>query len=439
MNKLLCRYLCYYPATLLKGEYVSRALRESRRFQWLNRSVVANHQLERAKAVARWAQENSPYYRQLYEGIDIQSFRSLADFSQLPPITKEDLINHDADIVTPFGGKYETKTTGGSTGHPVRIVKNANALAMERAVTWRAYEWAGVSVGDPQGRFWGVPHSAEGKLRALITDLVANRKRVSAFDLNESSLERYYRELERFKPSYLYGYVSVIEALANFVKRKGLPKISSVKSIITTSEVLYPRSREVIESALGVKVYNEYGCGEVGSIAHECEQGQMHIMADNLLLEVDGAGDGELLVTDFYNYKTPLIRYRVGDYGRLTGEGCACGRGLPVLSNIYGRAYDLLTLKNGTSIHPESLIYVIEDFKAECDAVAQFQAIQTALDQVDIFIVPKGPWSERTAERLIAKMKSKLSSDMNYRVELVNSIQREKSGKMRLVKSDFAA
>jgi phenylacetate-CoA ligase len=439
MNKYVSRYLCYYPATLLKGEKINSALRGSRQFQWLSASEVANHQLHKANKIARWAKENSSFYRELYRDIDIEGIRKLSDFARLPTISKQDLIEREADIQTRFSGRCEAKTTGGSTGHPVRVLKNASALEMERAVTWRAYEWAGVSVGDPQGRFWGVPHTRSGKLRALVTDLVANRKRISAFNLNADSLDAYYRELQSFEPRYLYGYVSAIEALARHVTDRKLPPIASLHSVITTSEILYSGARENIESAFGVKVHNEYGCGEVGSIAHECEHGRMHIMADNLLVEVDGDGQGELLVTDFHNYKTPLIRYRVGDYASLSDQGCSCGRGLPLLDNIYGRAYDLIRLRNGTSIHPESLIYVIEDFKKDFDVISQFQAVQKSHDHVDIYVVPKRSWSEANAKQLEQRMKAHLSGQLEYRIEAVGNLQREASGKMRLVKCAVAA
>lgn len=396
---------------------------------------MADFQLARAKGMAIWAQENSQFYRDLYKGYDVNEIDSLTDFTRLPAVTKTDLIESEDKIVTSFPGRCEMKTTGGSTGHPVRIAKNAKALAMERAVTWRAYEWAGVSVGDPQGRFWGVPHSIKGKLKAALTDIVANRKRISAFSLNPESLNRYYEELKSFKPTYLYGYVSVIQALADHITERRLPPIASVKSIITTSEVLYPQSREKIESAFEVKVYNEYGCGEVGSIAHECEEGRMHVMADNLLVEIDRECEGEILVTDFYNYKTPIIRYRVGDYGSLSEEACPCGRNLPVLSNVYGRAYDLIRLANGTSIHPESLIYVIEDFKAEVNAISQFQAVQTSLADVEINVVAKAGWTDEVAKRLQQQMRKHLSKDLNYCINVVESLHRDKSGKMRLVKS----
>lgn len=435
MNKYLSRYGLYYPATWLKGERVSGLLKEAREFQWRSANEISAYQLRHARNILDWAKTHSAFYQRHFQDVDLNRIRSLDDFARLPSVSKSDLVNHGGEILTAYRSKCEVKTTGGSTGHPVRIVKNAEALAMERAVTWRGYEWAGVEMGDPQGRFWGVPHTRRGRFKAVVTDFIANRKRLSAFQLDEESLARYYQQLKRFKPAYLYGYVSVIEALANHIRDQKLPVLPSLRSVITTAEVLYPQARQNIKSVFGVKVYNEYGCGEVGSIAHECDHGNLHIMADNLLVEIDGQ-DGEIVVTDFFNYKTPLIRYRVGDFGRLSDQACPCGRGLPVLEHVYGRAYDLLRLSSGQAIHPESLIYVVEDFKAECDAILQFQAVQRSHRHVDIFVVPNDKWNEGVAKRLGDSMRAKLSAEIEYSIQVVASIAREKSGKMRLVKSE---
>jgi phenylacetate-CoA ligase len=55
------------------------------------------------------------------------------------------------------------------------------------------------------------------------------------------------------------------------------------------------------------------------------------------------------VVTPLHNFAMPLIRYAIGDYAE-AGPPCACGRGLPVLARILGRARNLLTLPHGERI-----------------------------------------------------------------------------------------
>ena len=87
---------------------------------------------------------------------------------------------------------------------------------------------------------------------------------------------------------------------------------------------------------------------EAGIIAAECEARQgFHIFTNRLILEVvdpetgtplpDGE-DGELLVTPLLYETMPLIRYRIGDVGKiLPYEQCSCGRTLPRMSKTIER------------------------------------------------------------------------------------------------------
>lgn len=439
MNRLISKYLFYYPTVFAKGEFIPLYLEDYRKFQFFSAQRIRDYQLEKVNRLLAYVRKNNAYYQRRFAGRDI-SLASLDDLRSLPMLTKAELIADQAELFSSKGFFASSKTTGGSTGEPVRLFKSAGALARERAATWRGYEWAGVGIGDPQARFWGVPHSASGKVKAAITDLIANRMRLSAFDITPENLDRYYAALVKFKPAYLYGYVSVIDAFAQYLIDNRLAPIPSLKAVITTSEVLSASIRERIETAFQVKVFNEYGCGEVGSIAHECEHGRLHLMADNLIVEIDAPDDapGEIVVTDLFNTATPLIRYRLGDFGSLDSDGCPCGRTLPVLKSVHGRAYDMIRTPAGRSIHPESLIYVFEGLQQKTRAFKQFQAIQTGLDKIVVRLVPAESMSGNLQALIIEHLKNSVSEEIEYSIEICSKLERERSGKMRLVKSNLA-
>jgi phenylacetate-CoA ligase len=441
MNKYLSRYLFYYPSTFMKGELIGAYLKQAREFQWFTTEEIENYQLNRVRKIIRFAMEHSQFYKDRYKNVisSSEDIRSLRDLEKLPVLTKSDLIEHRERISTIWASISGSKVTGGSTGQPVHLKKNPSALARERAVTWRSYEWAGIEIGDPQARFWGVPHTRVGKAKALLTDVIANRLRVSAFDLSENSLFRYYKRMLRFRPAYIYGYVSVIEMLADYLAKHDLPPLPSVRAVITTSEILTPSVRTKIQEALGSPVFNEYGCGEVGSIAHECQYGNLHLMADNLYIDIDAerGSAGEIIVTDFFNYATPLIRYSVGDYGAWGTRECGCRRGLPLIDAICGRAYDLIHTTDGRCVHPEAVIYVFETLQLESGAFRQFQVIQQSYSQMLVRIVPNEGWGPHVEESLIQRLTRHVDSGMRYRVEVCEDISREASGKIRLVKCEL--
>jgi phenylacetate-CoA ligase len=119
-----------------------------------------------------------------------------------------------------------------------------------------------------------------------LIDFIANRKRCSALSFTERDLQAYTAVLEQFGPKYFYGYVSMIEEYAKFFRRNGTTPPFKLKCVTTTSEVLTGSHRRLIEDVFSTKVFNEYGSGELGSVAHECELGSLHVSAENMIVEV---------------------------------------------------------------------------------------------------------------------------------------------------------
>ena len=302
--------------------------------------------------------------------------------------------------------------------------------------------WAGVGIGDRQARFWGVPFGFGGRLKCKMIDFISNRIRLSAFSFDEESLRNYYIKLMTFKPAYLYGYVSFIETFARFVESNGLPLPFKLKCVIVTSEVLTEITRKYLEEVFNCRVFNEYGCGEVGSIAHECEVGNLHIMSENLIIEILAGGEhaldsevGEIVITELNNYVMPLIRYRLSDFGEYTMNSCNCGRGLPIIRRIIGRAYDIIRGPDGRLFHGEFFLYIFEEVKKLNLGVRQFQVIQTGSCELRIRIVPDRNFSDETKRYILGYLVNRMGTKINVQFEIVDTIPREPSGKIRLVKA----
>lgn len=444
LNSTIFKYLVYYPVTLVKGERVAHYLPAYRRQQYLRKEELQDYQRRHLLRLVQYASVHSAHYHgrlddciaAIRSGCSPQEALALAPF-----LTKSELISRQDSIATPRRLWSSKKTTGGSTGEPVTLLKNPDALARERAATWRSYEWAGVSIGDVQVRFWGVPHSQMARRKAQLTDLLSNRVRISAFALKHDSIERHYARIRSLQPKYLYGYVSAMVVLARHIRDGGHHPIDSVRAVITTSEILSAADRHLISTAFRAPVFNEYGCGEVGSIAHECEHGTLHTMADNLIVEIDKKPPerdfGEIVVTDLFNFATPLIRYRIGDYSSRKDLQCPCGRTLPAIGEIRGRAYDLIHLKDGQILHPEALMYILESVQQRTGAFRQFQVVQESLDQFTVRVVPNGALPIEAVNEVIEAFHNRVSRTATVLVVQVAELPREPSGKMRVVKSQL--
>jgi len=109
-----------------------------------------------------------------------------------------------------------------------------------------------------------------------------------------------------------------------------------------------PRMIDRIVSSFAAPFRNLYGTNELGVIAASCGH-SLHVLEESFVIEIFSEGrpapegtPGEIVVTDLRNTAMPLIRYRVGDVGRITTGVCSCGRNTVNLA-ILGRVQEQLT------------------------------------------------------------------------------------------------
>jgi len=443
-NKYFFKYGVYYPVIFLKTKGFFSVKSRLFETQYWEPEKIVELQLEKARKLLEYAKSNIPIYKEKLSGIEPNSILTIKDFNRLPLLDKETVKNKQLDFMS---GKIPLlctrKTTGGSTGQAVTILKSRAAMAFELAATWRGCSWAGIDIGDRQVRFWGVPFSGVGKFFAKATDIVCNRKRVSAFSFSTDSLEIYNKLIETFQPDYYYGYVSMLVEYARYVARNEIriPSKFNLKAIVVTSEVLHKSQKKLLEETFNVRVYNEYGCGEVGTIAHECEHGNMHISAENMIVEVlDGdrvcetEEPGEIVVTELNNNVFPLIRYRLGDFGALSGRICPCGRKLAIIDDVKGRSYDIIRSPDGKKFHGEFFMYIFEEAERRKYGVEKFQVKQSDLQTILVKIVPSDRYKREKLEQLVRTyVHDNIGEKIVVNFEQVKDISREYSGKMRLI------
>jgi phenylacetate-CoA ligase len=238
------------------------------------------------------------------------------------------------------------------------------------------------------------------------------------------------------KPTLLYGHAHSLFLLAQLVRLYGL-RAPMPKGILSTSMMLIPSERLLIEDVFGVKVTDRYGCEEVSLIASECDRHHgMHLNIEHLVVEFlreDGspANSGEpgrIIVTDLMNKAMPLIRYQVEDVGVPTDRKCTCGRGLPLMESVFGRVADFLIKLDGSRVAGVSLI---ENTLTHFDGIAQMQIIQNTLDQIDLNIVCSEEFSAETERALLSYFQTVFSRKVRLRLNYVQQISPEKSGKYR--------
>lgn len=434
MTPHLAKHGLIYPLHYLRREPIGRYLAEVKAVNGLDRHGIEQYQRRCLSNILQLAgRSDNPVYTSLRRTTGRLDESTATELLQEVPLQSKEMVRAALKAAgKPRGLATDYRSTSGSTGMPFRFYKDRYATGFMDAVLYAAYAWHGIAVGEPQARFWGMPLSPGGAALAQLKDLLKNRIRFSAFDLSIPAKDAYLKNLINFRPTYFYGYPSLITDFCSYLQAgghqlQGVP----LKAVIGTGEYLYQHERELISQVSGVPFVNEYGCTEVGIVGFECRHGQLHLMASNIYLEVIRDGkpvldqEGDIYVTELHARSNPFIRYNLGDRGILCSEPCRCGNALPVMQVLCGRKDDYIITPDGRKIYDAILAYTLKQ------GVSRFSAVQTASDRLEISLIPDGEYSPALATAYITKLQQHLGSAMQIIITPVERIERERSGKLR--------
>jgi len=142
---------------------------------------------------------------------------------------------------------------------------------------------------------------------------------------------------------------------------------------------------------------------------------------------------GRVLVTTLENRLMPLVRYEIGDYA-IAAEGiCGCGRTLPLIGRIAGRAVDLFRMADGRVVSPYDLISLIK-WRPE---IRQFQIVQQEFSRYRLRYVSDRPVSAETETWIRAKFCEALGAEVVVAFDRVAEIARTSAGKFMPARSEL--
>ncbi len=446
MSRFLTRRVVLPTAYLLRGETPYLIRRDLERSQWFSPDSLRELQLRKLRRIlqAAWKQ---PFHRERIEAAGLAPGRieSLADLGRLPPMEKQDLrravggIHLPARLLRP----YSRRQTAGTSGIPLTVYADGNTGAHVHAARLRSQGWYGIHPGDREARCWGRPLPA-GQGTSVLRNQMLNRLLIHSTDMDPGRRASTLQRLAQWGPDYIYGYSTLISSVVDAAVDAGMvagiaAPMTGLKAVICTAEMILAAERRRLASILGCPVIGEYGCSETDIISFECPAGGRHILAENVLLEVEpgsGADDstGEALVTDLNNVMTPLLRYRLGDVITLGAGVCACGRGLPLLEAVQGRHQgQYIHTPDGRRVHSVVFAYLVEKLLDDGADIRRFRIVQQEPDLVRVLIVTGNEAGaaerERMENELIAGSAGELGPAMVCRVEFPADIPRAVDGK----------
>lgn len=436
---------------IIRGENVTKEICALTRTAKFPTKELLQYQWHHLRKLLAHVYKNNIYYKQIFHDKHItpEMFKTPEQFLNFPILNKETLNTYNNLLIrSGVNYRYETKLTSGSTGVRVKILKDRNTQARARGVMFRNYSWHDIQIGDRQARFTGCVSDKQDKFKQRIKDFLANRIRMNVFDISKDSVFCFYKKMTEFKPKYIYGYPSSIFKFFNLLKDNNVD-ISKLKihAIIVTGEILKNYQRTFLENSLKCPIINEYGSCETGPIAFECQANSMHLMADNLYIEIIKDGKlakpgetGEIIVTELFNYRTPLIRYKLGDRITLKNNvsyNCACGRDLPIIEDISGRTSELIRLENNHHVHSEVFDYIFDYVCENIVAVKQYKITQKTISEFQCEIVPSTNISANHIKKIKEQFRNQLSNEVTVVINVVDYISPEKSGKLKYFNSEI--
>lgn len=415
--------------------------------QWLPREDLERYQRPLLEGLVRHAATQTAFYRDrlapLFRGgdpatsaIDFDAWRSIK------PVTRSDIV---ADVtalharsVPEMFGSHSTRRSSGTTTIPLEHRRSQLATVAGDCLNERAYiahdidldgtlallTHGPVELKDhPEGREYPSWNKARPNARTM------------AFSIDAPPLKQ-LEWIERANAAHVMTYPNNMRAIAHAARRRGGP-FPKIATLISSGELLDDAARDEIVGTFGCHIIDIYAAREFGHLAFKCpDHDAYHIACECVHLELlDDDGNpatrgesGRIVVTGFYNYAMPFIRYDLGDYAIAGVTSCGCGRGLPTLTQIGGRTRNLFVMPDGSRHWPalgplsKSLVKFL--------AYEDIQFIQHDVNLIEIRYVPRPGSSEGNAEEIDRMMKARFHPDLGVRLSPVAEIKRGPGGKI---------
>ncbi len=433
MNKILehCRNTAFWFLDAIKGGHIKKHYKE---IQW----VLDNPQSKKAEDIKERNLHNVLYHASttvpFYEQIPENSF-VLQDFPIIDKQTvRENFTNFRSQ--THLNGYNHAVTTSGSTGKPFKILHNKDKRNRNIADTNFFAGRAGFSIGSKLFylRLWDKQYK-KNRLLTRIQNIAA----YSVDDLTQANLAKLVEEMESDKSNKsILAYTSALDTVSKFVEEQvGRPLDCKFNSIISIAEALNPDVKKRVQTYLGAEVVSRYSNSENGILAQqrvndtsgifEINWASYHIELLDLNEDkpVNRGEVGRIVITDFFNYSMPMIRYDTGDVGVMEFDTKSQAM---VFSKIDGRKMDMFTNTRGQYISSHIIHHILQ-----FNGIEQFQFIEEENGEYTIKLKVSAKFDQNDENRIREQYLEYFGDDAIIRIIYVDDIPLLPSGKRKLV------
>jgi phenylacetate-CoA ligase len=418
---------------------------------------------ERCRRVLTLALERTALYER-WRPLDPGPSRPLDErFAALPVTTKDDIRAHFPRGLVPRGmdldaalarGELSFVRTSGTADEALENLWNQAWWDGSERASWtlNAHAAAAADGAHPEAILasaLSVGPRSDGppiplKDRMLGRFLFLNEHgRADAWPVGHEA--RILSELDSYRPTVLEANPSLLARVCRWAHAAGV-RPRQPELITLTYEYPSELHLRAIRRVFGCPVASSYGSTETGYVFMECEHGRLHQNAATCRVDmlplpggpggrvVPPGGLGRIVATTLGNDWFPLLRFEVGDVGRVAEGPCPCGRSFGVtLSAVEGRLKSLCRAADGSPVTHRRIDLAM----ASVDSVAQYRVDQPGPDEARCAVVAE-PGAGRGVEAGVRDALAALfGAGVRVDVRSVPSLAPEASGKFLLVLRSF--
>ena len=364
-----------------------------------------------------------PHYRDLFRKIAFNPDKLEQDFSyfeDIPYLSKEIIQSDPSRLLNErlAGLPRHERKTGGSTGITLTVYYSNDALDWTAAANRWVIEATGRGLTQKEVHLssrmsWdNIPW--KDRAREQVKCLALNRSNVYTEDFSSDGLDRLLSDLEKSGAYIIQGHPSTLYILGLHLKNQGKKSGFRFNAFESTGESIDREKASLIETTFGCKVYNRFGNAEFGVVAHSkdsidrLEVLDSMVYAENLIY---GQGIPEIILTGLQNPLMPLIRYRTGDIGEISGTF-----GNQLILGVQGRVHDTIQ-KDGKTIPT----HFIKDSLERIGGLDEFQVVQGKDSTLTVSLVVPDP---ARFPALAAKVHEILGTETTVKKATLNQLRR---------------
>lgn len=315
------------------------------------------------------AQQRSPAFAQILQGVDAGAVTTRAALARLPVTRKSELLARQqasrAAGKDAFGG-FATTTYGALMQRVFASpgpIYEPEGVAADYWRTGRALFAAGFRAGELAHNAFSY-HMTPG---AFIMESGARAVGCTVFPAGTGQTEQQLQAIAELRPAGYMGTPSFLRILLEKAAEAGADVRSLTKAMVS-GEACPPSLRDWFAER-GVAAFQSYATADVGLIAYETAAREGLVLDEGVLVEIvrPGTGDvvpegevGEVVVTVF-NPDYPLIRFGTGDLSAILAGTCPTGRTNARIKGWMGRA-DQTTKIRGMFVHPGQVAEIVKRF-----------------------------------------------------------------------------